>query len=77
MQYLAHARRSFNVCTTNALDRLLFDTLIIQTSPTRKKTIKKRYKKIKFVDIKFDTQKFPQINIKIDSDIGEFLKGLK
>jgi protease-4 len=42
-----------------------------------KEEIKKRYKKVKFVEIKFDTQKFPQINIKVDSDIGEFLKGLK
>jgi len=39
---LSACRRSFNVCTTNALDRLLFDTLIIQTSPTRKNTIKKK-----------------------------------
>jgi hypothetical protein len=44
---LSACRRSFNVCTTNALDRLLFDTLIIQTSPTRKNTIKKDIKIMK------------------------------
>jgi protease-4 len=49
----------------------------ISTLTDVKEEIKKRYKKIKFVRIKFEKSKFPQINIKVDSDIGEFLKGLK
>jgi len=41
-----------------------------------KKSIKKRYKNIKFVNIMLKKKKFPYFNIKLDSDIGEILKGL-
>ena len=41
-----------------------------------KENIKKRYKNIKFVNIMLKKKKFPYFNIKLDSDIGEILKGL-
>ena len=46
MQYLAQFRRSFNVCTTNALERLLFDTLTYTDFAYEKKHYKKKDIKI-------------------------------
>jgi protease-4 len=41
-----------------------------------KENIKKRYKNVKFVNISLEKKKFPYFNVKLDSDIGEILKGL-
>ncbi|GAB6074339.1 signal peptide peptidase SppA [Nautilia lithotrophica] len=40
-----------------------------------KNEIKKRLGDIEFVNINLDKKKFPYLNIKLDSDIGEMLKG--
>jgi len=40
-----------------------------------KNEIKKRLGKVEFVNINFDKKKFPYLNIKLDSDLGEIVKG--
>jgi len=44
VQYLAHAAEVLMSAQLMPWTAWLFDTLIIQTSPTRKNTIKNRYK---------------------------------
>ena len=41
-----------------------------------KENIKKRYKNVKFINISLEKKKFPYFNVKLDSDVGEILKGL-
>ncbi len=47
----------------------------IESLTALKQEIKKRYKNIEFVNISLEKKKFPYFNIKLDSDIGELLKG--
>ena len=47
----------------------------ISTLTEYKNEIKKRLGKVKFVQIQLDKKKFPYLNIKLDSDLGELLKG--
>jgi len=47
----------------------------ISTLTEFKNEIKKRAGDVEFVNINFDKKKFPYLNIKLDSDLGELLKG--
>jgi len=47
----------------------------ISTLTQFKNEIKKRLGDVKFVNISLDKKKFPYLNIKLDSDLGELLKG--
>jgi len=47
----------------------------ISTLIEYKNEIKKRLGDVKFVNISLDKKKFPYLNIKLDSDLGELLKG--
>jgi len=47
----------------------------ISTLSAFKNEIKKRLGDVEFVTIRLDKKKFPYLNIKLDSDLGELLKG--
>jgi len=47
----------------------------ISTLIEYKNEIKKRLGDVEFVNISLDKKKFPYLNIKLDSDLGELLKG--
>jgi protease-4 len=47
----------------------------ISTLTEYENEIKKRLGKVEFINISLDKKKFPYLNIKLDSDLGEILKG--
>ena len=47
----------------------------ISTLAEFKNEIKKRLGDVEFININLDKKKFPYLNIKLDSDLGELLKG--